>query len=217
MTRCLSLDAYKIGIDGMSLVVSASSANQDLMRPNLMLYGIPDDWIERYQEQMYSAIDPVIQHCLKTEVSTSWQEAYLNCGKGFDAFIDEAQQFGMVNGYAIGKKSHSYSGTASITSFSVGDSKISLNQEIMIQTVLPHLNEILTRPSFLITPHLTNREQEVLQWAHVGKTQEETSNLLKVSESTVKFHLHNVYKKLNAANKIQAISAALKLGIIDLE
>ncbi|MBT3950936.1 MAG: hypothetical protein HOF36_07740, partial [Candidatus Marinimicrobia bacterium] len=47
----------KIGIDGMSLVVSASSANQDLMRPNLMLYGIPDDWIERYQEQMYSAID----------------------------------------------------------------------------------------------------------------------------------------------------------------
>jgi len=32
----------------------------------LMLYGIPDDWIERYQEQMYSAIDPVIQHCLKT-------------------------------------------------------------------------------------------------------------------------------------------------------
>jgi len=66
VTRCLSLDAYKIGIDGMSLVVSASSANQDLMRPNLMLYGIPDDWIERYQEQMYSAIDPVIQHCLKT-------------------------------------------------------------------------------------------------------------------------------------------------------
>ena len=68
----------KIGIDGMSLVVSASSANQDLIRPNLMLYGIPDDWIERYQEKMYSAIDPVIQLCLYTEVATSWQEAYLN-------------------------------------------------------------------------------------------------------------------------------------------
>jgi len=43
-----------------------------------MLYGIPDDWIERYQEKMYSAIDPVIQLCLYTEVATSWQEAYLN-------------------------------------------------------------------------------------------------------------------------------------------
>lgn len=207
----------KVGIDGLSLVVSASSDHQDLMKPNLILHGIPEDWINRYQDQHYSVIDPVIEYCLSTEAATSWSNAYRHSDESTIDFIDEAKQFGMINGYAIGKRAHAFSGTASITSFSIGDSTVCPPQEIMIQNILPHFNEILTRPSFLSTPHLTNREQEVLQWAQAGKTQDETSQILKISERTVKYHLHNVFKKLDASNKFQAIAIAAKMGIIKLD
>lgn len=61
---------------------------------------------------------------------------------------------------------------------------------------------------------LTPRELEILEKLPTGDTVQEIATLLFVTESTVKTHLSAVYKKLGATNRVQAINAARKLGLL---
>lgn len=56
---------------------------------------------------------------------------------------------------------------------------------------------------------LTPREIDVLAWSAKGKTRWEISKILRISENTVKKHLGSAFGKLNAANRGQAIAAAV--------
>jgi DNA-binding NarL/FixJ family response regulator len=61
---------------------------------------------------------------------------------------------------------------------------------------------------------LTPRELEILEKLPTGDTVLEIAAQLFVTESTVKTHLSSVYKKLGATNRVQAINAARKLGLL---
>jgi DNA-binding NarL/FixJ family response regulator len=61
---------------------------------------------------------------------------------------------------------------------------------------------------------LTPRELEILEKLPTGDTVQEIAAQLFVTESTVKTHLSAVYKKLGATNRVQAINAARKLGLL---
>jgi RNA polymerase sigma factor (sigma-70 family) len=52
---------------------------------------------------------------------------------------------------------------------------------------------------------LTPKERQVLQLLSKGFTYKEISKPMEVSPETVKRHLKNIYKKLNAGNKIEAL------------
>jgi DNA-binding CsgD family transcriptional regulator len=55
---------------------------------------------------------------------------------------------------------------------------------------------------------LTTREKEILQWVSVGKSCGETGSILGITERTIKFHLQNVYRKLEVVNRAQAVTVA---------
>ena len=61
---------------------------------------------------------------------------------------------------------------------------------------------------------LTPRELEILEKLPTGDTVQEIAAQLFVTESTVKTHLSAVYKKLGATNRVQAINAARKIGLL---
>jgi two-component system, NarL family, response regulator DevR len=61
---------------------------------------------------------------------------------------------------------------------------------------------------------LTSRELEILEKLPTGDTVIEIAAQLFVTESTIKTHLSSVYKKLGATNRVQAINAARKLGLL---
>jgi DNA-binding NarL/FixJ family response regulator len=61
---------------------------------------------------------------------------------------------------------------------------------------------------------LTPRELEILEKLPTGDTVQEIAGQLFVTESTVKTHLSAVYKKLGATNRVQAINAGRKLGLL---
>ena len=61
---------------------------------------------------------------------------------------------------------------------------------------------------------LTPREIEMLEKLPTGDTVQQIAAQLFVTESTVKTHLSAVYKKLGASNRVQAINAARKLGLL---
>ena len=64
--------------------------------------------------------------------------------------------------------------------------------------------------------HLTPREFEVLEHLKRGQTNSNIAQALGISEYTVKAHLKAVFAKLSAANRSEAITRALGLGILSI-
>ena len=67
-----------------------------------------------------------------------------------------------------------------------------------------------------IAATITARETDCLHWIAQGKTNNEVAGVLGVSENTVRFHLKNVFQKLNAHSRAAAVSEAVRLGVINL-
>lgn len=63
-------------------------------------------------------------------------------------------------------------------------------------------------------PKLSPRENDVLQLVAQGLAVSAISKKLFISQSTTKTHLSKVYEKLGAANRAQALMAALRAGLI---
>ena len=61
---------------------------------------------------------------------------------------------------------------------------------------------------------LTDREQEVLQLLAHGMSNISIGRKLFISETTVKFHVSNLMRKLEVSRRAEAVYAASKLGLI---
>lgn len=64
---------------------------------------------------------------------------------------------------------------------------------------------------------LTAREFEVLKLIVAGKSNKQIGDNLGISEGTVKSHVNNILDKLGVTDRTQAVSVALKRGIVHLE
>ena len=61
---------------------------------------------------------------------------------------------------------------------------------------------------------LSARELEVLNLLAVGNTNQEIARKLIVSPGTVKAHTANIYRKLDVANRTEAVARARQLEIL---
>ena len=64
---------------------------------------------------------------------------------------------------------------------------------------------------------LTAREAEVLELLAAGKSNQEIGTALFVTESTVKAHVNSILSKLNVNDRTQAVTAALRRGLVRLD
>ena len=63
-------------------------------------------------------------------------------------------------------------------------------------------------------PQLSQREQDVLVLVAQGKTNDTVGKEMFISASTVKYHLNNIFQKLQATNRTDAVRISLKLGLV---
>jgi len=64
------------------------------------------------------------------------------------------------------------------------------------------------------TALLSTTERAVLKWLKVGKSSWDISQILKISERTVNFHIYNVIQKLDAMNRTHAVAIAMEKGLL---
>lgn len=64
---------------------------------------------------------------------------------------------------------------------------------------------------------LTPTEVRVLGLIAQGHSSQEAADKMVVSKRTVDFHLANVYQKLQVRNRVQALRAASRLGLIPFD
>jgi len=63
---------------------------------------------------------------------------------------------------------------------------------------------------------LTPRELEVLKWMATSKTYRQIGETLSVSEETIRSHAKSILEKLDEPNRTQAVLAAIRRGLIEL-
>lgn len=62
---------------------------------------------------------------------------------------------------------------------------------------------------------ITERERQILSCVREGKNNQEIGKLLSISALTVKNHIQKILRKLNAANRAQAVARAMALKLLD--
>jgi DNA-binding NarL/FixJ family response regulator len=82
----------------------------------------------------------------------------------------------------------------------------------------PRLDRILLSPRATSrVPQLSPREREIMHLMAEGLTAEAIGTKITVSVETVRTHVRNVIRKLQARNRVHAIAIALERGEIQLE
>jgi two-component system nitrate/nitrite response regulator NarL len=85
----------------------------------------------------------------------------------------------------------------------------------MIPEVLRRIGEN-TPLSRARTTALTSREMQILRGAAKGQTSKKLARDTGLALPSVETHLRNIFRKLGASNRGEAVSTALKLGLITL-
>ena len=67
-----------------------------------------------------------------------------------------------------------------------------------------------------ISSDLSTRELEVLRGVASGLSDKQVAGELGISQKTVRNHLTSVYRKLRAGNRVEAVTNALRLGLVNL-
>jgi DNA-binding NarL/FixJ family response regulator len=79
---------------------------------------------------------------------------------------------------------------------------------------VPAGNGVVAADAHLAVASLTKREREILQLVAEGHSNSELARMLWVTEQTIKFHLSNIYRKLDVANRTEASRWAQVHGLL---
>lgn len=188
----------------------------------------PDEWVRYYKENNLQYTDPVIIAALNRLMPFSWDDDFI-VSSGFQSsgFLELARESGVTNGYTF--VLHDYKNNLVTLSFIIpSERKTEITQTLIqnkgsISILLASAHEIYLALTSLSEKsavgsdkklQFTDRENEILYWASVGKTYQETGMILGIKVRTVKFHMSNIVKKLGVANARHAIRLGIELQLI---
>ncbi|MFJ7797680.1 autoinducer binding domain-containing protein [Pseudomonas sp. NPDC096950] len=179
----------------------------------------PQDWNTQYEQNEFSAIDPIVAHCNQSMLPILWTEDVFSQAPWlWQALKEQGLQHGWSQSFHDEE-----SGLYSILSLARSHCPITayelyenLGFTVFISRHLhalaaQHLPKRAPKPS---TPHLSPREIEVLKLSADGKTAYEISRILNLSERTVNFHVHRAIEKLGVCNKTAAVIKAVRVGVL---
>ncbi len=100
---------------------------------------------------------------------------------------------------------------AAVRAVASGENLSSLNESELISVLDRHRKPVLSAGAASIT----GREREILQLMAEGITStEDLAEILYISHKTVKNHLANIFDKLTATDRAQAVVEAIRLGLV---
>ncbi|OGP15790.1 MAG: hypothetical protein A2054_07425 [Deltaproteobacteria bacterium GWA2_55_10] len=176
----------------------------------------PGEWAGIYSSEELYKEDIVFPFSLEHSRAYTWSEAQRRFPeKQFIDLMNKAAEFRLKFGISSGISSDGPNW--SIFSFAGDCNRFTSHHLKVLDMITPHLHQAFIR--ICGAPprtdfELSTREREVLGWMKEGKTNWEISVILNISERTVKFHVQNIERKLNAVNKAHAIAIALDNGLV---
>ena len=180
--------------------------------------GWPREWFELYSRENFALVDPVARYAASTVQPFGWSEARYDKDSDPAAHLvmTRATEFRLMDGYCIPMHYDDGSAVVSLATEHLNLNPVARSAMQLIGVYAHNRIRSLTRPERQERDVLSAREREVLRWVAGGKTSWEISVILRISERTVKFHLVEASRKLNAVNRTSAVATALARGLIRL-
>ncbi|MDX2471929.1 MAG: LuxR C-terminal-related transcriptional regulator [SAR324 cluster bacterium] len=185
----------------------------------------PKLWTVEYVLRRYYKVDPIV---LKNFSPKSlgkyqfWSNTFEECKKEATdnsnkqiSFIEKSKKFSeLKNGITIGcQNNFNQEGLVfSIAGPNIEDTQD--NQTILSSIVYYILVAIDNTQTKLRGNILTQQETKCIDQAQRGFTNIEIAKILSIKQSTVKTHMDNAYRKLDASNRANAVAIALSKKLI---
>ncbi|NTU78826.1 MAG: response regulator transcription factor [Chloroflexales bacterium] len=120
---------------------------------------------------------------------------------------------GSIDGYIL-KDAPSQELLLAIRTVATGEPYL---QGAVTRRLLRRLSAGSGRSEVLVPPQLTPRELDVLRLMATSRSNKEMAELLVVTEETIRSHSKSILTKLQQPNRMQAVLAALRLGLLTLD
>ena len=186
-------------------------------------FEFPDGYAERYIDERWAQIDPVLARTMSAPRPFFWNDVYEATPLTADqvSFLNECREMGVHSGIVF--PMHGPGNRLEVMSISRRTSdppnadRLRMLHAISVQTWSRSL-ELVTDDPFpqFEQVQLTAREIEILNWCKHGKSYGDIGDILSISRKTVEFHITNVMNKLGACNRISAVVIAIQRGLISL-
>jgi len=209
--RALGFEQFLMGVE----------VNRPLIRPvQHVISGYALRWQHLYAERDFVLHDPTVSHCKTHFDPLVWSEQMYSDRSR--ELWEESRKFGIGHGVSI--PIHEREGVKSM--FSLARDQAIVKDQRELNAILAGARVLATCAHFAMTklvlpglldaqdPRLTVRERECLIWAAKGKTAFEIGMILHIAETTAVFHLNNVVRKFNVANRTQAIAVGVAMGLV---
>ncbi len=176
----------------------------------------PATWMEEYHQKGYLNGDPVrieLEARLQNEPgfthSILWDAYDRPLSEREREIIRRRSHHGLKFGFSVFNNSLDKNAVFLI-SFARRDRQVEQPEQDIGRFIVPQLNWCRKRLDLLmLVGQLSRRERAVADWLVEGKTNWEIASILEVTESTVKFHVSNILRKLRVTNRLAAISILL--------
>lgn len=215
--QCLAEEAEELGFQYCSYGIRFPTAASH-GEPSVKVFdSYPKGWMEHYLARSYILVDPTVIRGAQCTESIVWSDD-LFLGSG--SLWRDAKEHGL----RIGIAQPAWASQGVYGLLSLARSRVDIS-ETELRELRPRVGwlaecahrkmQSLLNPRVSDAPDpLSRRETEVLKWTADGKTAWEISQILRISESTVAFHLRNINSKLGSQTKVQAVALAASLGLL---
>ncbi len=189
--------------------------------PYFVLSGWPVEWFDRYLENNYVHIDPVIHLSKTRDRDFIWSDILRDqkLDRHGRRVMSEASEFRMVDGFSI--PLHTATGIQSIISFAAEKVDLCTSARRILYVISAYVLSLLrehnakeAKQKTKDSPKITPREREIIQWCAAGKTAIETANILGRSHRTIQNEIFNIQRKLDVVNAPQMVAESFRLRIL---
>ena len=178
-------------------------------------------WVQRYVEQDYLRVDPVILGCYQRFHPVDWKALNWS-SKAAQAFRAEAIAYGVGNQgfsvpirgpsgqFALFTVSHHCSDEAWADFVEINRRELILTAHYFNEKALEFKPDRAPETSRALSP----REVDAMTFLAMGYSRAQVADTLSISEHTLRVYIESARFKLGAANTTHAVARALQHGLI---
>lgn len=180
-----------------------------------------DEWRERYLEQQYLRVDPVVLGCYQRFHPVDWKRLDWS-SKAARAFLSEAMKYGVGNqGFSVpirGPNGQFALFTANHTCDDETWAAFCEEHRRSLVLIAHYFNEKALELEPMRTPQqnqsLSPREVDAMTLLAIGYSRAQVADTLSISEHTLRVYIESARFKLGAMNTTHAVARAMQQGLI---
>ena len=208
----------RLGFDS-AMFINLSSGGAPIA-PRI-IFGAADPWVAHYAENNYARLDPTLQRAFRSRKAFTWRDVERPDGSREErAFFGEAREIWAQDSLIV--PIHGPFGEFSVVNL-ISQAPLALSEEALAllqgachvyATVgLNFASGALSAPPMPM-PDLGRRERQCTYWMAMGKHDNETASILRISINTVRGYLESSKLKLGAQSRPELTLKALAYGVL---